>query len=101
VEGGPVDAFRVDRRARADSGLAKGAVEIVVVALAIVGRADIERLSGGRDLQHVKAGRVDGLGHRPESDARAGADEAPLLQDLGRHIGRQAVVVDAARVAQS
>src|SRR4029077_16828708 len=75
-------------------------VEVLVVALTVVGRADIECLSRRRDLQYVETRAVHGLGDRAEGEARTGADQATLLEHLGRHVRGQPVVVHPTRIAQ-
>src|SRR5262245_32225516 len=100
MQRGPVDVFRVDGPVRADTGLAERPVEVLVIALAVVGRADIESLSCRRDLQYIEARAMHGLGDGPESEARTGTDQPPLLQHFGRHVLGQPVVVHPTRIAQ-
>ena len=95
-----IDALGIERPVGHDPGLAEGRIEVAIPCLAVVGGADVERLSLGGDLRHLESRSAYGLVDSPEPEPRARADQPSLLEHVGRCVGRQRIVVHSPRVAE-
>src|SRR4030095_3955703 len=87
VERRPVDTLRIEGAAGGDSAFATRRIEVTIRGLAVVGGADIERAARWIDLRQVEARAAHGLVDGLEPIPRARADEAALLEHLGRRGG--------------
>ena len=95
-----IDALGIEHPVGHDPGLAEGRIEVAIPRLAVVGGADVERLSLGGDLRHLESRGAYGLIDGPEPEPRARADQPSLLEHVGRCVGRQRIVVHSPRVAE-